>query len=275
MMRTSRGFTLLELMTVIAIIVILYGMMPEITTPLLGTQQKRARTDIEMIAVGLWGPSRDYQGFVGDIGITNSGDATSIQASGFETLLVYPPSSGTYLPALNYSGVTAGWNGPYTGFDPKSLKLDPWNQPWEILPNGQVHSWGPDRANGTDDDLYAPIAGPLEKGTTGTVAVVVHDLEGRILTGDEVEVILWTPDTGASVNPRGSTHTVPVVAQSDNTFVATDVPPGRHLVEVKGSILPTKICDGISQGSCLGLYGQGVASVIGGSLATLEVQVHP
>jgi hypothetical protein len=267
----------MELMAVLVIITVLYTMMPDMASPLRGTQLRRARSDVEMLAMGLWGPTRDYHGFVGDIGITNNGNGTILQAIGLDNLLVFPPTGSTYQTAGNVSGVTMGWNGPYAGFEPQALKNDPWSSPWEILPNGQVRSRGPDRLSNTGDELLSPVAGFLEKGTTGTVAIIVRDLEGGLLTSDQVSVKIWMPNTSPSASPKGVSIITDVTnfSATDNRFVYEGVPPGRHLIEVRGVTDATKSCDGISLGSCQGLYGEGVASVIGGSLATVDIQLHP
>ena len=66
----------------------------------------------------------------------------------------YPTVSEGGLCALYMDPGTDGWRGPYiTTFQP-----DPWNQGYcydftDDLP--EIHSKGPDRLNGTDDDLYA------------------------------------------------------------------------------------------------------------------------
>lgn len=66
----------------------------------------------------------------------------------------YPTVSEGGLAALWQDPGTPGWRGPYIS----SLQPDPWNQGYCYDFTGEtpeIHSKGPDRINGTDDDLHA------------------------------------------------------------------------------------------------------------------------
>jgi len=274
MTKRQPGFTLLELMVAVIIIAILYMGVPDLFQQLRGTRVRRANADAAQIATALWGPTPDYQGFIGDIGIPSSSSPLYVATDGIGNDLVFPPSTTTFAPRQNRLGVTGGWNGPYAGFDPNALGADPWGTPWEITSKGQVHSFGEDLTSGTSDDIYSPVAGPTDQGSTGTIAVIVKDVDGSPLDSSQVSVYVWGPDPNAT--PKGNLQRIKATdpSSSDWVFHYGPVSPGRHAIEVFSATTTslTSRCDGFAQGSCSGLYGHAVASVIGGATTTIEIQ---
>jgi prepilin-type N-terminal cleavage/methylation domain-containing protein len=267
------GFTLIELLVSLTIMAILLAGAPNIVEQLRGTRMRRANADAAQLAIAIWGPTRDYHGLVGDIGFPAGSDPSSIVTDGIGNDLVYPVSGSTFSGRQNALGVTSGWYGPYAGFDPKALQVDPWGNNWNITAAGQVVSKGPDGQAGTADDIASPVAGPMMKGTTSTITISVRDAEGGLLDQTQVNVFVWGPD-GTST-PRGTlVRTAAVWDASAYAFKATGVTPGRHAIEAMGVNSATIRCDGFAIGSCVGLYGHATASVVGGAVAAVEVRAR-
>jgi general secretion pathway protein G len=130
--RRRKGFTLMEVLLVLAILVILGSMVGFF----IAGMQKGAYEDLARSQIGMFESQLDaYRLHVGSYPNTNQG----LQA------LRTPPSD------LNNP---AKWRGPYSA---KEIPADPWGNPYqyELLGPEQVRIWscGPDGANGTDDDV--------------------------------------------------------------------------------------------------------------------------
>lgn len=153
-LRKSRGFTLIELVIVIAVIAILAALL----VPTILGQAERAR--ISRAA-----------GEVNEIGKAlarlRTDTAVTGSAAAYQSCLVLPSlltspvgttcppnAAATALPACNtVSAGTPCWGGPYLASVPTN---DPWNQAYIItaVATGQitVRSKGPDLTLGTSDD---------------------------------------------------------------------------------------------------------------------------
>jgi len=144
----NHGFTLIEVMVVIAILSILAGMMiPFVyrlwesndieTTREKMMELKRAMVgDPRLIQNGI----RTHYGYVGDCGQL--------------------PSDIKYLIVKDLN--CPDWNGPYLppGFDPDKFDEDSWGKKFTYLPVGvsaELKSSGPDQQPGTKDDIQLQI----------------------------------------------------------------------------------------------------------------------
>ncbi len=126
------GFTLMEVLLVLAILVILGSL---VGVYFANTQEtayaKAAQTQIKMFEDQLDLYSLDLIGFPST-------------AQGLNALRARPGD----LPNPQK------WKGPYAK---KDIPLDPWDNPYQYelidLKNYRIWSWGPDRKNGTEDDI--------------------------------------------------------------------------------------------------------------------------
>ena len=117
--RVGRGFTLLEILVVLAIIGLLAGLaISKIDVIFGGAQSSVADTFVRQT---LKNPLTAYRIHMGDYPSTAAG----IQA------LITPPS-----------GKTDRWHGPY--IEGNKVPLDPWGQPYEYAYPGKHNKTGPD-----------------------------------------------------------------------------------------------------------------------------------
>jgi general secretion pathway protein G len=134
--RRRRGFTLMEVMLVLVILVILGSL----TVGMFSSQQKQAAIRSTRAQIGLFkSPLDTYHLDMGAYPSTDEGLAALSQA----------PSS-----AAN----AANWAGPYLE---GTVPTDPWGNAYQYQYPGtkntdryDIWSFGPDRSNGTDDDIY-------------------------------------------------------------------------------------------------------------------------
>jgi general secretion pathway protein G len=130
-----RGFTLLEIMVVIAIL----GLLAGLAINALGKHWSNAQVDTARLFINtsIKVPLFSYRAHMGDYPTTQEG----LQA------LVTPPS-----------GKADRWRGPYV--EPAKVPLDPWGEPYHYAYPGShnkdgydLWSAGPDHQSGTDDDI--------------------------------------------------------------------------------------------------------------------------
>lgn len=125
---SRRGFTLIEVLLVLAILVILGGMVGLYFTRIQGNAYSdAARTQMGMFSEYL----KIYRLDTGVYPTTEQG---------LESLVTQP------------SGLTK-WRGPYLE---GNVPLDPWGQPYQYKLEGEAYviwSFGADRQDGTEDDV--------------------------------------------------------------------------------------------------------------------------
>lgn len=135
--RGSRGFTIVEILVVLAIIGLLVGLVVTNADKVLGSSSEK----VAKIFVGdsLKTPLVRYRIDLGDYPSTAEGLAA----------LVAAPSS-----------VAEKWKGPYLDVSGGKMPTDPWGQPYEYRYPGvknvggyDVYSKGPDKAADTADDI--------------------------------------------------------------------------------------------------------------------------
>ena len=239
MTRRSAGFSLLEIMISLIIMIILMTDIPDMWHEVKGSQRVRALSDARMLSDALWGPTLDSNGFVTDIGRLPT-QLTNITWNLTNELVVPPLGSATFAYRRSYLGVTGGWNGPYAGFPLDAVSNDPWGNPWQITAEGQVQSWGPDGLPNNTDDLYAPAHGYMPNGQFyGGVSVIVYDETGQFpMDKDHVKVMAW--NSSPATTPAGDLiHTVPIQLTYSNVhqrfeaaFTANSgLTPGVHVIE--------------------------------------------
>ncbi len=131
------GFTLLEILVVLAIIGLLVGLVVSNTDKIFG-QSQEAVVKI-FVRDSLKTPLVRYRIDMGDYPSTAEGIAALLSA----------PSNGA-----------ERWRGPYLDTPGKKIPLDPWQQPYEYRYPGtrnqggyDIFSKGPDKAAETADDI--------------------------------------------------------------------------------------------------------------------------
>ena len=127
-----RGFTLMEVLLVMAILVILGSMVGFYISGM----KKSADEDAARLQIGMLEQQLDaYRLHVGSYPTSNQG---------LQALRVAPADLAN----------PNKWRGPYAN---KDIPPDPWGNPYqyELINAEQFHiwSWGPDGINGSDDDI--------------------------------------------------------------------------------------------------------------------------
>jgi general secretion pathway protein G len=149
-----RGFTLMELLVVLAILVLLMAMVAPRVLKFLGKSDiSVAKSQIGSLKKSLDLYSADCRSYP----TTEQG----LQA------LIYPPAMGETGTAVR------GWDGPY--LDGDSVPVDPWGLPYGYSfpptrgrgPGPDIWSFGPDNMDGTEDDICSWTLGPSGTGEQG------------------------------------------------------------------------------------------------------------
>lgn len=126
--RRQRGFTLMEVLLVVAILLILASLATvAISRTLRGTQSKQAKIDISTLSQAI------------NVYFIDNGS--------------YPPSLEALVMMPDGLANPQKWNGPYLE---KELPADPWGNAYQYRVDGDrivIWSAGPDGAIDTEDDI--------------------------------------------------------------------------------------------------------------------------
>jgi len=136
-LRSRTGFTLMEILVVLAIIGLLVGLtVTKFTNVLEGNEKKIAGMFVKS---SLSGPLMQYRMALGEYPST---------AEGIQALIVAPANK------------SERWAGPYIEAKDGKVPLDPWGEPYQYRYPGtknkggyDLWSKGQDKADGTDDDI--------------------------------------------------------------------------------------------------------------------------
>ena len=144
----ARGFTLVEMLVVLAILVLLVGMV----APRVLKSQKKADVNNAKAQLGMFRTCLErYAVDMKDFPTTEQG----LQA------LLAPPESDSSAEKTEGVEASSGWDGPYV--NQETLPTDPWNNEYqyEYPPTHgkgdypDIWSFGPDGEDGTEDDIVS------------------------------------------------------------------------------------------------------------------------
>lgn len=233
--KSIRGFTLIEMVLVVGILAIMYGLGSAVLYELQRPREDRAKLDLRTLVNGLYGREPGEHGYLADMGELP-------QPVGSQTLnefLSRPPAPNP-LFEVHENFISAGWHGPYASFDTAAVNQDPWGNPWFIQGDGRIRSLGRDGIINTTDDLVMPDYAPLPRDSDadgifdvrGSVAVIVVDPETGERVADATRVMVTVSNVAISTGLPEST--LATLESSVSGFVADDITPGRKRIDVEG-----------------------------------------
>jgi general secretion pathway protein G len=208
----ARGFTLIEVIVVIAVISILAAMAVPYAVKILDQSREEAtKKQMEEIHRAIMGdPKGPTAGYLGDMGRLPVA-LTDLNTQGTQAA----PTTGTL-------GVKYGWYGPYVkiGYSTGAYLVDGWGTPlvYNSPGTGRITSYGPSRTLGGGDDIVYP---------SSTVVP-----SGRLL----VNLYVWRTDNTTSqyvLNPQPGSFAGMVVNVQMNysnngtsAVLSAGIPPG-------------------------------------------------
>jgi prepilin-type N-terminal cleavage/methylation domain-containing protein len=166
----SSGFTLIEVIVVIAILAVVAGAMAPLAVQSINSSRRDAtikRQGLIYRAI-LGDPSAPGSGFLSDIGRLPSADLSELTTPG--SLPLY---------AVQSCGVGMGWRGPYLleGTNAAGLPADGWGAPM-VLSGGQIRSAGPDQnMSTTGDNIVYPATPIASNNINGSIVLSVTAMD--------------------------------------------------------------------------------------------------
>ncbi len=150
-----RGFTLMELLVVLAILVLLMAMVAPRVLKFLG------KSDISVAKTQIGNLKKSL-----DMYKAECRTYPRTEQGGLNALISPPGASET-------GATVRGWDGPY--LDGDSVPLDPWGLPYGYAfpptrsrsPGPEIWSFGPDNMDGTEDDICSWTIAVSGSGETG------------------------------------------------------------------------------------------------------------
>jgi prepilin-type N-terminal cleavage/methylation domain-containing protein len=238
-----RGFTLLEIIVVLAIVGILASVTATMGFSLLNRAREKATfEEMQEIHKATMGNSElGIFGFVGDMGrlpddLTELVDETGQPDYGIKSTADDPPEDS--------NGIKWGWNGPYLniGSDPQSYNNDAWGNPYDYdNVTGKITSNGPDDVPNTPDDITYP---PYDVGYKGdvTLTVFIKGMPNQYESGGintTIKVTIFSYDD--QTDGVSSFGTINSEENAGKSFSFYDLTQGFHPVKIKSETSYTGI----------------------------------
>ncbi len=145
----AQGFTLIEVIIVIAILAIVAGAMAPLAVRMIDSTREDTTVKRQQLI---------YRAIVGDPSAPGAGFLSDIGRVPDAALMELATSGALPLYALDPCGVGAGWRGPYIleGVDSNGRPLDGWGKPMDFS-GGQIRSGGQDQdLNTAADNIVYP-----------------------------------------------------------------------------------------------------------------------
>jgi prepilin-type N-terminal cleavage/methylation domain-containing protein len=221
----SKGFTLIEVIIVIAILAIVAGAMAPLATRAIdNSRQDLTIQRQKMIYQAIMGDSSmPGTGFLSDVGrLPNNPPGSLVELSFKGSLPAYSSQTG---------GVGMGWRGSYIldGVDSAGNPIDGWGTPM-VFQNGQIRSAGPDRnMNTAADNILYPSNSISANNLNGSVVLNVVVVDASYNPPQYVPAVgtatVYYANDGAerSFSFAGS-----------GSYVCPNLPQGVHAIKVTG-----------------------------------------
>lgn len=232
-LKPIKGFTLLEIIVVLAIVGILAGVTATMGFSLLNRAREKATfEEIKEIYKAIMGnPELGTFGFVGDMGRLPDDLTELVDKTGQPDYDIKSTMDGTE----DNNGIKWGWNGPYLniGVDPESYNNDAWGNPYAYNNiTGKITSNGTDDTPDTSDDITYPPYEVSYKGDV-TLTVFVKGMPNQYESGGtniKIEVTIYSYDD--QNDKMYSFGTIDSVVNGGKSFGFFGLTQGLHPVKI-------------------------------------------
>lgn len=242
-----RGFTLLEIIVVLAIVGILAGMTTTMGFSLLNRAREKATFEEmqEIYKAVMGNPEAGTFGFVGDMGRLPKGLTELVDNTNLPDYGIKSTTDG----AEDSNGIRWGWNGPYLniGSDPQSYNNDAWGHAYDYdTVTGKITSNGLDDVPGTTDDIIYPPY-DVSYGGDVTLTVFVKGTPNQYQSGGtniKIEVTIY------SYNEQNDEMSAETIKSEDNegkSFSFYGLTQGFHPVKIKRDIIYTGLPEPVTK----------------------------